>query len=312
MSISFPLNPTTDQIYTYGTKSWVYNGSRWVTTGSIYAATNTPIVPISVSDTTPGSTLEGSLWVDASTGTLSVYIGSAWVLASAGVLNTSPNSVPGNAIVDGSITSTQISSNITMSGVTTLGAVGNVKVTGGTSGQFLTTDGEGNLSFSSSGNLLANIQAANITGQVANALVAGTVYTNAQPNITTLGTLSSLSLSGIVAEAFTTKSGATGTVEHDMSASSTFYHTSPSANFTANFTNVSTTANRIIVGVIVIAQGATPYMPTTMQIGGTTQTVSWLGGTAPNGSANKYDMISYNMFRIGSSWSVFGSASSFG
>ena len=50
--------------------------------------------------------------------------------------------------------------------------------------------------FTGSGNNLSNIQASNITGQVANALVAGTVYTNAQPNITSVGTLATLSVSG--------------------------------------------------------------------------------------------------------------------
>jgi hypothetical protein len=43
---------------------------------------------------------------------------------------------------------------------------------------------------------LSDVNGANVSGQVANALVAGTVYTNAQPNITSLGTLSSLTVSG--------------------------------------------------------------------------------------------------------------------
>jgi hypothetical protein len=50
--------------------------------------------------------------------------------------------------------------------------------------------------FSGDGGLLSNITPANINGQVANALIAGTVYTNAQPNITSLGTLSTLQVSG--------------------------------------------------------------------------------------------------------------------
>ncbi len=50
--------------------------------------------------------------------------------------------------------------------------------------------------FIGSGNNLSNIQGANITGQVGNALVASTVYTNAQPNITSVGTLTSLNVSG--------------------------------------------------------------------------------------------------------------------
>ena len=71
--------------------------------------------------------------------------------------------------------------------------------------------------FTGSGNLLSNIQGANVTGavglatyattanavaganvsgQVANALISGTVYTNAQPNITSTGTLTSLVVTG--------------------------------------------------------------------------------------------------------------------
>jgi len=40
------------------------------------------------------------------------------------------------------------------------------------------------------------VAGANVTGQVGNALVASTVYTNAQPNITSVGTLSSLTVTG--------------------------------------------------------------------------------------------------------------------
>jgi len=76
--------------------------------------------------------------------------------------------------------------------------------------------------FSGSGNLLSNIQGANVSGEVAfaatanavagtnvsgqvsNALVSGTVYTAAQPNITSTGTLTSLTVSG------TTNLGAVG------------------------------------------------------------------------------------------------------
>ena len=49
--------------------------------------------------------------------------------------------------------------------------------------------------FSGSGNNLSNIPSANITGQVGNALIAGTVYTNAQPNITSVGSLIGLTVS---------------------------------------------------------------------------------------------------------------------
>lgn len=50
--------------------------------------------------------------------------------------------------------------------------------------------------FIGSGASLTSVPGANVTGQVANALVAGTVYTSAQPNITSVGTLTSLGVTG--------------------------------------------------------------------------------------------------------------------
>ena len=46
------------------------------------------------------------------------------------------------------------------------------------------------------GQALTGIAGANVTGQVSNSAVAGTVYTNAQPNITSVGTLTSVIVSG--------------------------------------------------------------------------------------------------------------------
>ena len=85
--------------------------------------------------------------------------------------------------------------------------------------------------FTGSGNNLSNIQASNITGQVANALVAGTVYTNAQPNITSVGTLATLSVSGNATVGNLTTSGGNVTGANVISAN-TF---SASGNITANF-----------------------------------------------------------------------------
>jgi peroxiredoxin len=49
---------------------------------------------------------------------------------------------------------------------------------------------------SGDGSNISNIAGANVTGQVGNASVASTVYTNSQPNITSVGTLTSLTVSG--------------------------------------------------------------------------------------------------------------------
>jgi hypothetical protein len=68
----------------------------------------------------------------------------------------------------GNITTIGISNvstgNITANGRVTLGAIGNVKVTGGTSGQLLTTDGAGNLSFVTVSASTGNIASLNLNG----------------------------------------------------------------------------------------------------------------------------------------------------
>lgn len=51
----------------------------------------------------------------------------------------------------------------------------------------------GEVSFAATANAVAG---ANVSGQVGNSLVAGTVYTNSQPNITSVGTLTSLDVTG--------------------------------------------------------------------------------------------------------------------
>ena len=81
--------------------------------------------------------------------------------------------------------------NITSVGtLTSLDVTGNVAAgnVSGTLGAFTNVSGNGSS--------LSSITGANVTGQVGNALVAGTVYTAAQPNITSVGTLSSLAVTG--------------------------------------------------------------------------------------------------------------------
>ena len=139
------------------------------------------------------------------------------------------------------ITSTGTLTSLTVSGVSNVGPVGNLTVTGGTSGQYLQTNGSGVLSWGTVGtsgiaNGTSNISIPVINGNVntsvggnANVLVVtdtginvvgtvitgnggggnitganlvsanyftGTLTTNAQPNITSVGTLTSLDISG--------------------------------------------------------------------------------------------------------------------
>jgi hypothetical protein len=98
-----------------------------------------------------------------------------------------------------------------------------------TSGNLFTKNANlGNLAianfFSGAGNNLSNIQGANVSGQVGNALVSGTVYTNAQPNITSVGTLTGLTVNGV------SNLGANGNVIITGGSSGQFLQTNGSGN----------------------------------------------------------------------------------
>lgn len=80
--------------------------------------------------------------------------------------------------------------------------------------------------FSGNGSMLTGIVAGNITGQVANALVAGTVYASAQSNITSVGTLTSLTVGG------TTDLGAVANVKITGGSSGYVLKTDGSGNLT--------------------------------------------------------------------------------
>jgi len=92
----------------------------------------------------------------------------------------------------GTLTSLAVTGNANFTGPNvSLGSNANVKITGGSTGHVLSTDGSGNLSWVPTGT----------------ATTAGTVTTNAQPNITSVGTLTSLAVTGDVSAGNLSTSG---------------------------------------------------------------------------------------------------------
>jgi hypothetical protein len=113
-------------------------------------------------------------------------------------------------------------------------------------------------------------------------------------------------------EVINTKTGATGTVEHDFSTGAIWYHSSLASNFTANFTNVPTTNDRTINVILVLIQGATARVPSALQINGGAQTINWQDNVTPVGNSNKRDIISFSLIRTSNNWLVLGSLSTYG
>lgn len=145
---------------------------------------------------------------------------------------------------------------------------------------------------------------------------ATTVNIGAATGTTTIN--NNLQVGGItnvesIVELMDSKTSATGTVTHDFAVTDVFYHSSISANFTANFTNVPTTSGRIMSVTLVLAQGSTGYLPTAVQINSASQTIKWAGNTQPTPQANKTDVVVFTLIRTSAAaWVVLGQMSSYG
>jgi hypothetical protein len=134
-------------------------------------------------------------------------------------------------------------------------------------------------------------------------------------NTITVGGLTSngvLSIEQGTQESFSTITNATGTVTHDCSSGYIFRHTTPSADWTANFTNLSLTTQHATALTIVISQGATAYVPTAVQIEGASQSILWQGGSEPSGTVNGTDVVSFSVLNDNGSFVVVGQLASFG
>jgi hypothetical protein len=131
----------------------------------------------------------------------------------------------------------------------------------------------------------------------------------------TVGATSSLNgltvLQEVVEVINSTPAATASVVIYDFSTGSKWYHSSATTNYTANFINVPTDNNRAITTTIIIDQGATPYIPHVLQIGGTPSTIKWSGGTA-SGTANQVDIVGFTFIRSGNSWAqVLGQINTF-
>jgi hypothetical protein len=249
-----------------------------------------------------------------------------------------------------------------------LGNVANVKISGGTNGYVLQTDGAGNLNWTIQtggggngapggantqiqyndnglfggtagftfnkvsgdtampgnltigGTLLGNVSFA-FDANYAN--FAGDVVNSAQPNITSLGNLTSLNVAGMTTiqeakERVTINSSpANASVTFDVLTQAILYK---SANATSNFTlnirgNSTTTLNSIMNNnesltlTFINSSGATGYYANLIQIDGVAVNPLYPLTTNPNvGTQNGKDIYTFNILKLASNtYTVFGS-----
>jgi hypothetical protein len=88
-----------------------------------------------------------------------------------------------------------------------------------------------------------------------------------------------------------------------------------SGNWTLNVTGLALTNSYAASIKIIIGQGATAYIPSTLKIVGTVQAINWQGGSEPSGNSNKKDVIVFSIFSTGTGttdYLVLGQLVSFG
>lgn len=138
----------------------------------------------------------------------------------------------------------------------------------------------------------------NVLGATANNFIFGTTGVLALPGI--------LKINAGVNEKFQSKTGATGTVTHDCSLGQVFYHTTPAANWTANFTNLTLSNTYATAVTLVIAQGATGYYPNAVRIDYAVKSISWKGNVAPTPSTNRTDVVTFTIINNNDTYTVLG------
>jgi len=154
---------------------------------------------------------------------------------------------------------------------------------------------------------------ANVTGALSVASGANILGNSSVGNLAISGNLSVVGAMTLqqTYEVLNVVNAPTGTVVYDFTTGGTFYHPSTSAAWVVNLTNLPTTANRILVAVFIINQGATGYAPSAYQINGSAVTVKWLNSSAPSASNNKIDIISLSCLYTSGAWVVMGQSSNY-
>ena len=150
-----------------------------------FAATANAVAGANVSGQVGNALIAGTVYTNAQPNITSV--GTLTTLTVSGNANVG-NLGTGRIIATGNISSTQLISNIAT-------GTAPLVVTSTTQVANLNVATAGLATFATTANAVAG---ANVSGQVGNALIAGTVYTNAQPNITSVGTLTGLTSNGVI------------------------------------------------------------------------------------------------------------------
>lgn len=148
--------------------------------------------------------------------------------------------------------------------------------------------------------------------QVNNSIVGGTLAVTSTAtfsgDVTIAGNLKVQEMSEDVIDVALTSNVAS----LDYSAGNIFWVTStPSAAMTWSVINAPTTNGRTFTITGFVTQGATGYIPSTLNVNGSSATIKWFGGTSPTptSTSGKIDIFNFTLIRRGDAWTALGNAS---
>ena len=96
-------------------------------------------------------------------------------------------------------------------------------------------------------------------------------------------------------------SAGSGAVDYDCSTHSIHHLSSMTGDIQANLTNLAVAEGYATTISFVIVQGTTARIVDALSIGGTSQTLRWVGGTTPAGTSSGVDVQTFSIIRTGAS-----------
>ena len=107
-------------------------------------------------------------------------------------------------------------------------------------------------------------------------------------------------------------SGGTSSYEFNYNSGSVFYLSGSLGNNVYNVSNVPTEDLNAVSLTFIIKQETTPYIASSYKLNNENVTVRWANNEQPVGNSNKTDVIGLTALRVGSSWNVLGTFTTFG
>jgi hypothetical protein len=107
-------------------------------------------------------------------------------------------------------------------------------------------------------------------------------------------------------------SGGTSSHEFNYVSGSVFYISSSLGNNIYNVSNIPTEDLNAVSLTFIVKQESTPYIASSYKLNNEDVSVSWANNEQPVGNSNKTDVIGLTALRVGSSWNVLGTFTTFG